>query len=124
MLYWTSTAARFTRGECLCIVMKKNRPAVTLSLLCSATDEDRFKRLIFQHTSTLGVKTIPIKKTVLEVSFEEIMTPLGNVTMKNALLDGKVLRSKPELEDCRALASQHQIPLQEVYLQIGKVRRY
>ena len=71
-----------------------------------------------------GVKTIPIKKTVLEVSFEEIMTPLGNVTMKNALLDGKVLRSKPELEDCRALASQHQIPLQEVYLQIGKVRRY
>ncbi len=106
------------------IVMKKNRPAVTLSLLCSATDEDRFKRLIFQHTSTLGVKTIPIKKTVLEVSFEEIMTPLGNVTMKNALLDGKVLRSKPELEDCRALASQHQIPLQEVYLQIGKVRRY
>lgn len=50
------------------IVMKKNRPAVTLSVLCSAGDEDKFKRLVFKHTSTLGIKTIPINKTVLDIS--------------------------------------------------------
>ncbi|NDV23294.1 nickel pincer cofactor biosynthesis protein LarC [Desulfovibrio sp. JC022] len=104
------------------IVMKKNRPATTLSLLCSAEDEDKFKRLIFKHTSTLGIKSIAIEKTVLGVSFDKLETPLGTVTMKNALLDGKIIRSKPELEDCRALAKAHGISLSEVYLQIGKVR--
>ena len=104
------------------IVMKKNRPATTLSLLCSAEDEDKFKRLIFKHTSTLGIKSIAIEKTVLDISYDKLETPLGTVTMKNAILDGEVIRSKPELEDCRALAKKHGIPLSEVYLQIGKVR--
>ncbi|WP_320007258.1 nickel pincer cofactor biosynthesis protein LarC [Maridesulfovibrio sp.] len=105
------------------IVMKKNRPATTLSLLCSAEDEEKFKRLIFKHTTTLGIKSIDIEKTVLGISFDKLETPLGTVTMKNAILDGKIVRSKPELEDCRALAKQHGIPLSEVYLQIGKVRK-
>lgn len=104
------------------IVMKKNRPATTLSLLCGSEDEDRFKKLIFQHTTTLGIKSISIEKSVLDVSFEKLETPLGTVTMKNAILDGKVIRSKPELEDCRSLAREHGIPLGEVYLAIGKVR--
>ncbi|WP_320173282.1 nickel pincer cofactor biosynthesis protein LarC [Maridesulfovibrio sp.] len=104
------------------IVMKKNRPATTLSLLCAAEDEDKFKRLIFKHTSTLGIKSIAIEKTVLDIYFDKLETPLGTVTMKNAILDGEVIRSKPELEDCRALARLHGIPLSEVYLQIGKVR--
>ncbi len=104
------------------IVMKKNRPATTLSLLCSAEDEDKFKRLIFKHTSTLGIKSIAIEKTVLGISFDKLETALGTVTMKNAILDGEVIRSKPELEDCRTLAKKNGIPLSEVYLQIGKVR--
>lgn len=105
------------------IVMKKNRPATTLSILCSGEDEEKFKRLIFRNTTTLGIKSIPIEKTVLDVSFETLETPLGKVTMKNAILDGKIIRSKPELEDCRNLARRHNIPLGEVYLQIGKVRK-
>ena len=43
--------------------------------------------------------------------------------MKNAILDGKVIRSKPELEDCRALAKKHGISLNEVYLQVGESKR-
>ncbi|WP_027723046.1 nickel pincer cofactor biosynthesis protein LarC [Maridesulfovibrio zosterae] len=104
-------------------MMKKNRPATTLSILCSEIDEDKFKKLIFMHTTTLGIKSIPIEKTVLDISFEKLKTPLGEVTMKNAILDGKIIRSKPELEDCRKLASLHNMPLGEVYLQIGRVRK-
>lgn len=105
------------------ITMKKNRPAVTLSVLCGAHEEDKFKRLVFRHTSTLGIKTVPIKKTVLDITFEQLDTPLGSVTMKNAIMEGKIIRSKPELEDCRKLASKHDIPLNEVYVQIGKARK-
>lgn len=105
------------------IVMKKNRPATCVSLLCSAADEERFKDLLFRHTTTLGVKSIPIDKTVLEISFERLDTPLGPVTMKNAILDGKVIRSKPELEDCRELARRHGLPLGDVYTLIGRHRK-
>lgn len=100
------------------IVMKKNRPATSLSLLCSVEDEERFKRLLFQHTTTLGVKSLPLEKSELERRFERIDTPLGSVNIKKALLDGKVIRSKPELEDCRELSRIHGIPVGEVYRQV------
>ena len=105
------------------IQMKKNRPAVMLSLLCGVEEEERFKDQLFRHTTTLGIKTVPVGKTVLEVHFEKLETPLGVVTMKNAILDGKVIRSKPELEDCKRLAREHGIPLGEVYYHIGKCRK-
>lgn len=104
------------------IVMKKNRPATCLSLLCAVEDEPRFKALLFRHTTTLGVKSFPLEKTALDVRFETLHTPLGPVTMKLALQDGRVLRAKPELEDCKALARQHGLPLTEVYTIIGKHR--
>lgn len=105
------------------IVMKKNRPATTLSLLCGAEDEHKFKELIFRHTSTLGIKSIVIDKTVLDISFEQLETDLGSVTMKNAIIDGRVIRSKPEFEDCKRLAAEHDLTLREVYLEIGRVRK-
>ncbi|KHK00748.1 nickel pincer cofactor biosynthesis protein LarC [Desulfovibrio sp. TomC] len=102
------------------ILMKKNRPATCLSLLCSVADEERFKELLFRHTTTLGVKSFPLDKTVLAIAFERLDTPLGTVTMKHAMKDGQVLRSKPELEDCRELARRHDLPLTEVYARIAK----
>ncbi len=105
------------------ILMKKNRPATCLSLLCGLEDEERFKDLLFRHTTTLGIKSFPIEKTELETAVECLDTPLGSVAMKNALLDGAVIRSKPELEDCREIARRHDIPLGEVYAHIAKYRK-
>ena len=96
------------------ILMKKNRPATTLSLLCAAQDEERFKDLIFRHTATLGVKVLRLEKTELDRTFSRLDTPLGPVTMKHAVRNGVVLRSKPELEDCRELAKRHGLSLAEV----------
>ena len=96
------------------ILMKKNRPGTTLSILCAAEDEDRFKDLIFRHTTTLGVKVLRLEKTVLDRTFSRLETPLGPVTMKHAARNGLPLRSKPELEDCRELAKRHGLSLAEV----------
>jgi hypothetical protein len=62
-----------------------------------------------------------LDKTALETSFERLDTPLGAVTMKNALMEGKVIRSKPELEDCREMARRHGMPLTEVYALVGRL---
>jgi uncharacterized protein (TIGR00299 family) protein len=102
------------------IVMKKNRPATLISLLCSERDEGRFKELLFRHTTTLGVKSFALDKTMLERRFDRVETPLGPVTMKRALLGGEVLRSKPEFEECREIARRNDIPLPEVYAIIGR----
>lgn len=102
------------------IVMKKNRPATSLSLLCAEADEKRFRDLLFRHTSTLGIRSFALERAELERRFERIETPLGPVTMKHAVLDDEILRSKPEFEDCRALARKHGIPLAEVYALIAK----
>ncbi len=96
------------------ILMKKNRPGTSLSLLCAATDEERFKDLIFRHTATLGVKVLRLEKTELDRTFSRLETPLGPVTMKHAARNGLRLRSKPELEDCRELARRHGLSLAEV----------
>jgi uncharacterized protein (DUF111 family) len=102
------------------ILMKKNRPATCLSVLCAVEDEERFKALVFRHTTTLGIKSFALDKTALEVAFERLDTPLGPVTMKHARVDGQTLRSKPELEDCRAIARSRDIPLAEVYAAVAR----
>jgi pyridinium-3,5-bisthiocarboxylic acid mononucleotide nickel chelatase len=105
------------------ILMKKNRPATCLSVLCGPEDEERFKALLFAHTTTLGLKSFALEKTELETAFAPLDTPLGPVTMKNALLGGRVIRSKPELEECRALAERHGLSLAEVYACVAKARK-
>lgn len=104
------------------IVMKKGRPATCLSLLCAPADEARFTELLFRHTTTLGVKSLALEKTVLATRLSRLDTPLGPVTLKQALLGDRVLRAKPEFEDCRALARLHGLPLAEVYDQIARAR--
>lgn len=97
------------------IIMKKSRSATMVSVLCREEETEQFQRLLFQHTTTLGIKSVPVHKTELERRIETMETPLGPVRVKRALLDGRVLRSKPELEDCRALAKQHGLSLLDIY---------
>lgn len=103
------------------IIMKKNRPAVQVSLLCSVAEEERFKLLLLRHTTTLGVKSFPLEKTVLERRLVKLETPLGPVTLKQAVLEGVVLHSKPEFEECKTIARRNDLPLADVYALVGKL---
>ena len=103
------------------VVMKKSRPGVVISVVCGESERARFTELLFRHTTTLGVKVFLHEKAMLEQNFASVTTPLGTVRLKQALLHGKVLRSKPEFEDCKALARRHGMPLAEVYAAIRKV---
>ena len=103
------------------VVMKKNRPGIIVSVICEAADRMKFTELVFRHTTTLGVKVFPLEKAILEQRFDTVATPFGSVRVKQAFMGGKVLRSKPEFEDCKALARRHGIPLAEIYAAVNKV---
>jgi uncharacterized protein (TIGR00299 family) protein len=96
------------------IVMKKSRPAFTLSALCPLEKEAALTELILRETTTFGLRRREVGKLALERRIEEIATSLGTVRMKTAFLDGHPLKSKPEHDDLRRLAETQSLPLREV----------
>lgn len=100
------------------VFMKKNRPGTNIHVLCAPEDQNRFKLLLFKHTTTLGIRSMMVDKSTLARTMEPRSTPWGTVTMKKALMNGQVIRSKPELEECRNIAQRHDISLDQVYREI------
>ncbi|WP_462324953.1 nickel pincer cofactor biosynthesis protein LarC [Desulfoplanes sp.] len=102
------------------IIMKKNRPATQISLLCGEAEASRFKEMLFCNTTTLGIKSIAVEKTSLERRFRKIETPYGPVHIKEALLNGEVVHAKPEYEECREIARRTGIPLTKIYTLVAR----
>ncbi|MCF0248499.1 MAG: DUF111 family protein, partial [Synergistes sp.] len=64
------------------IQMKKNRPAVKLSLLAARGDERRLAGEILRHTTTLGVRMSIMSRITLERTIETVMTEYGTLRVK------------------------------------------
>ena len=101
------------------IMMKKSRPAVTLSVLCEPEKTPAVEHLLFTETSTLGVRHHDVKKTMLDRRSEIVDTPWGQVRIKEAYYKGEKLRIKPEYDDCAAIARKHGISIETVYQHIA-----
>lgn len=92
------------------IFMKKNRPAVMLTVLCRQEQREQIVRLIFRHTTTLGIRQTPHRRYTLTRRDEQVMTPYGPVSCKISQGWG-VSRRKPEYEDLAGLAREKDIPI-------------
>ena len=97
------------------ILMKKTRPAVMISVLCSPDKRQALEHLLLTETSTLGVRYYSVKKTMLDRSSATVDTPWGQVRIKEAYYQGEKLRSKPEYDDCASIAREHGISIEKVY---------
>jgi uncharacterized protein (TIGR00299 family) protein len=97
------------------IYMKKGRPANTLSVLCSTNLQHQLAAFILAETTTLGVRSHMVDKTMLERKTVSVTTPWGDVPVKQGILGGKVIKEKPEYEACRKLAEANNVPLTQVY---------
>lgn len=95
------------------IIMKKSRPAAILSLLCDKRDQQKMSEIILKETTTLGVRSQSVKRMVLDRETEIIETSLGPVTVKKASYKGKLLKWKPESDDCKRVAKVHQLSIRE-----------
>ncbi len=95
--------------------MKKGRPAVMLSVICSEPDEERIARLLLRETSTLGVRVRPVHRWEAQREILEFESSLGPAAVKVKRLPGEPPRAAPEFEACRRLAEATGLPLAEVY---------
>jgi hypothetical protein len=97
------------------IQMKKNRPGMLLSVICSAEHEDAIARIILRETSTLGMRVTPVRRHEAQREVFEFESRLGQAAVKVKRLPGEPPSAAPEYEACRRLAETHDLPLAEVY---------
>ncbi len=97
------------------VQMKKNRPAVMLSVLCRPPDASVLESILFQETSTLGIRRRQVERRALERFSREVETPYGTIRVKIARLPNGDLKIAPEYEDCKRAAEAHRVPLRTVY---------
>jgi len=97
------------------IQMKKNRPGVTLHVLCYAADIAKLERIIFRETSTLGIRRWAASRHVMQRSATSVQTQWGEIQGKLATLGDGLVKFSPEYESCREISDANDIPLQDVY---------
>lgn len=105
------------------IQMKKNRPAVLLSVLVKEGDADQTAMVILRETSTLGVRRRAVERYTADREIVEVETSLGTARVKIKRVDGDVAGISPEYEDCRILAIKHGLTLAEVMRRVGDEAR-
>jgi pyridinium-3,5-bisthiocarboxylic acid mononucleotide nickel chelatase len=99
---------------CSPLQMKKNRPGLLVSVISKAELEGALTRLLFEETTTIGVRITEARRKVLEREVVKVETAFGPVNMKVARRQGKIVNAAPEFEDCRRLAEEKSVPLKEV----------
>ena len=97
------------------IVMKKGRPALTLSALVGDHAKGRVLDAIYRETSTLGVRVVPIGKDELPREWTEVVVGNEPIRVKLARRGGDVVTISPEFEDASRVARATGLPLKEVY---------
>lgn len=95
------------------VQMKKNRPGILLTCMCRNEDKEKFLQLMFQHTTTLGVREYTCRRYGLKRETERRQTVLGEVHVKKTEGYG-VLREKLEYDDLAELAREKGLSLREI----------
>jgi hypothetical protein len=97
------------------VQMKKNRPGILLSLLCTEADTEKFLELIMRETTTFGVRQTIAECHRLRREFIQVNTPSGEVVVKIGRLGGKVIQRAPEYESAKKIAAEAKKPIRAIY---------
>jgi uncharacterized protein (TIGR00299 family) protein len=96
------------------VLMKKNRPAQVLSVLCEPAATTRLAGILLRETTTLGIRESRHARRCLQRELRVVDTPYGEVRVKVGWFGGQAVTLSPEYEDCRSIARKTGVPLKEV----------
>jgi pyridinium-3,5-bisthiocarboxylic acid mononucleotide nickel chelatase len=98
------------------IGMKKSRPGILLTVICSVGKVTDCEKVLFKETSTLGIRQSLQQRSILEREFHRVETIFGSVQVKVARSrEGAIVNVQPEYEDCAKIARHHQIAWREIH---------
>jgi len=87
------------------VYMKKNRPGILFTVLVKLEDKEKFAKLIFENTTTIGIRYNEMERFKLARREEKVMTRFGEVSFKVSEGFG-VTKAKPEFEDIKGMCDQ------------------
>ncbi len=95
------------------ISMKKSRPGTLISVMCRPEDREKMVRMLFRHTTTIGIREQRYRRYTLDRSVETVSTPYGDIRKKIAAGYG-VTRQKYEYEDLARAARENDLSVREI----------
>lgn len=99
------------------VLMKKGRPAHTLSVLVTQGSAPAVRAVVFAETTTLGLRETPVVKHALARAVSEVTVEGQVIRVKHGWYDGRLVTSQPEWEDVAAAARALGRPAREVLAQ-------
>ncbi|AQS03177.1 nickel pincer cofactor biosynthesis protein LarC [Clostridium beijerinckii] len=102
------------------IFMKKGRPGIKLSVLISEKIEKDILGIVFEETTSIGVRKYKVEKIMLNREFSKVETQYGEVTIKKSYYKGNLVKYKPEYEECKKIAKENNITMEKVYREVYK----
>lgn len=102
------------------IIMKKSRPAITVSVLCKTEKVDTLKAILFKNSTSLGIRELNVTKSMLRREEKNVTTQYGNVRIKESFFNGECINQKPEFEDCKVLAALNNVSISEIVKAVQK----
>ncbi len=94
--------------------MKKNRPGILVSILCRPNDREKFLKLLFAETTTIGARSYEVQRRALARETIRVQTQFGPIDVKVAKGNNGAVNAMPEFEQCRAAAAAADVPLVKV----------
>ncbi len=96
------------------IQMKKNRPGTLLSIIAPPSSRERLTMTVFRETTTIGVRYREMERECLDRETLTVETPFGPVGIKIARLNGEIMNTSPEFDDCARVAAASGRPVKDV----------
>src|SRR4030042_5276553 len=97
------------------VQMKKNRPGVALSIITRREQVEKLLGILFEESTTLGVRIAETHRLSLPRSIHLIKTKFGEIRIKVARKGDTIVNVAPEYDDCRKAAIAHQVAISQVY---------
>jgi len=96
------------------VIMKRSRPGVVLTALCAPGLTGELSRLLFEETSTIGVRWAERRRARLARLMVTVETIYGPIACKVSSLEGRVVTVTPEFADVARVARERSLPVREV----------
>jgi uncharacterized protein (DUF111 family) len=103
------------------IQMKKNRPATLLTVICEPLRRLDVEKILFQETSTIGVRSYPVSRTILKRESKKIKTRYGDVTVKIVEQPDGRKRATPEYDDLKRIAAAKKLPIKQLLDEVMRI---